>query len=612
MAYDTGVRQYLTGKGVNPSDIGYVNGAITLKGQSFLKPTKNYAGTTYDSKQNLDSAWNTYKGSTPTSAAGIAAGMANGNVAPTGVAGTSTATPTTATLPAAGVTPTGTAAPTTTGTTTTPYTSDEVKAAIDALMNYKPEQIDPYQTDAYKAYAAQSDRRAHEGIRAAQESLGSSGFGRSTTLGERSQRVQNQEAEYLNMQVIPQIMAQEQARQQQEHDNKVANVGLLMQKQNQDDQLGVQQGQMTGRYITKEMQGLYAEVDSAKTAWANAKTPEEKAAAHKRADDARARLAALGANVDAVGSNVTQDQERANQGLYGVQTQEAIQNEWNRTHTENRDAVADTQWNKSFGLDETSTMAGLTGFMPDGTPTTAEQQRVLGNLWKTAEETGVVSKELSALTGIPAGTKTLQAQQMLSDNLWKVADTTGVIPDQLATLYGIPKGTKTQQAQQLILTNLWTVAEQTGTIPDQLADLYGIPHGTKTQDAINNDRQYDLNRDASDLAWIKEDFDESQPSGGGAETKTVTGDTAGVLLKKSVTKIIGYTADEQGYKTIPKYGTTTDWETRKKAFVDAYNSSGVAPGADVITMLTKAGYTPDEISKLKEKYPDAFDAAAGK
>lgn len=184
-------------------------------------------------------------------------------------------------------------------------------------------------------------------------------------------------------------------------------------------------------------------------------------------------------------------------------------------------------------------------------------------------------------------------------NGWKTAEATGKIPADLAKVIGVPAGTTTEQAKQDRLEQLWQVAEATGTIPNELADLYGFPRGTRTMDAINNDRDYELDRDASDLAWIKEDYDQSTGSGGGGSEKTVSGTTAGSLLKKSLTKIIGYTADEYGNKTIPKYGTSSDWETRKKAFIDALNTTGIELGAEVITMLTKAGYTTSEIAKLQ-------------
>jgi predicted component of type VI protein secretion system len=62
-------------------------------------------------------------------------------------------------------------------------------------------------------------------------------------------------------------------------------------------------------------------------------------------------------------------------------------------------------------LNETQLMAELTGKLPDGTPTTAEQQRQL-------------------------------------QNLWTVADATGTIPDALADMYKLPRGMQTQAAKE--------------------------------------------------------------------------------------------------------------------------------------------------------------------
>lgn len=86
------------------------------------------------------------------------------------------------------------------------------------------------------------------------------------------------------------------------------------------DQVAIQGGQLTGYYESPEMQNQYDIVNQAKQDWANATTPEEKAAAHQRADDARSALTQMNANAGLVGSDVTLGQAQANQGKYGVKT----------------------------------------------------------------------------------------------------------------------------------------------------------------------------------------------------------------------------------------------------------------------------------------------------
>lgn len=75
---------------------------------------------------------------------------------------------------------------------------------------------------------------------------------------------------------------------------------------------------------------------------------------------------------------------------------------------------------------------------------------------------------------------------------------------------------------------------------------------------------------------------------------------AGNMLKQSLSKVIG----NSNGKAV--YGTITDPTAREKAFLDAYNASGISSGTDAISMLSKAGYTSQEIAKYKDKYPEAF------
>lgn len=344
MAYDTGVRQYLTGKGVNPADIGYSNGSVTLKGQNFMKPSKNYTGTTYDSKQNLDSAWNTYNTNKVNS--WINPGAINPNRG--------------SVLDSAINTIKSRPAPTTPTTPTNPYTG-QVNSAMDALLNYQPQQVDPYSTDAYKAFAAQSDRRTHEGIRAAQESLGSSGFGRSTALGERAQGVQNQEEEYLTTQAIPQIIAQQEAKNQQEYNNKVSSIKVLMEQQG---------------FTADEAQRI-VENDRNKRLdhWTEAKTVSDMTGKVIKPQDDPSGLYRQGADPNTPLSAAGQEQ--------------------------------------AFNQD--INMAALTG-MINGKPTTAQQQTQLENLWKVADATGIIPNALADQIGVPRGTQTAAAKQLAVEN----------------------------------------------------------------------------------------------------------------------------------------------------------------------------------------------------
>lgn len=109
----------------------------------------------------------------------------------------------------------------------------QYKQIVDMLMsglnNQQP--FDPYASPEFAAQEARSQRAAQQGIRSAQEALGSAGFGRSTVLGERAQGIQNEQEDFLRTQVIPQIIAQNEARQQQEFQNQMAMLEPFMKQQ---------------------------------------------------------------------------------------------------------------------------------------------------------------------------------------------------------------------------------------------------------------------------------------------------------------------------------------------------------------------------------------------
>lgn len=55
------------------------------------------------------------------------------------------------------------------------------------------------------------------------------------------------------------------------------------------------------------------------------------------------------------------------------------------------------------------TMAQLTGYLPDGTRTSAQQQQELSNLWMVAQQTGTIPNELADLYGLQRGSRTQDA-----------------------------------------------------------------------------------------------------------------------------------------------------------------------------------------------------------
>jgi regulator of replication initiation timing len=170
-------------------------------------------------------------------------------------------------------------------------------------------------------------------------------------------------------------------------------------------------------------------------------------------------------------------------------------------------ANADRDYNlraddQSFG--QGVTMAQLTGYLPNGQQTTAEQQRQLQNLWTAAEQTGVIPDQLATLYGLPKGTPTQSAYQFAQNfamdqaqfslsqqnaqnsmensgfgrlmDVWKA---TGAAPSGLEA-YGIAPGEQWYQEAAQIKENSMTPQQ----VLTNIRDLYQEPVYTK--DALGN------------------------------------------------------------------------------------------------------------------------------
>lgn len=98
------------------------------------------------------------------------------------------------------------------------------------------------------------------------------------------------------------------------------------------------------------------------------------------------------------------NQQLAEAGLTGIYNGMPTLDYQNMLFDQNM-AVQDQQ------LREMQIMAALTGFLPDGTPTTEYQQQQLQNLWMVSEQLGVIHPQLAQMYGIPEGTPTYQAKQ---------------------------------------------------------------------------------------------------------------------------------------------------------------------------------------------------------
>ncbi|OZB90050.1 hypothetical protein CJP46_35310 [Paenibacillus sp. XY044] len=355
------MRSALQSAGYNPSSIGYSNGTVTLNNQPFVTPSANVNGTTYANQSVYNNALaNTRIGDLQNQ-------IVNNTKLPDN-----------------------------------PYSS-QIDDTIKYLMDYaKNQQVsDPRSTPEYEAYKAQADKQAQAGIRAAQESMGSSGFGRSTALGERAQGIQNDATAYLETQVIPQILAAERERQQQQYNNVMSILNPLMSQQQYADTrsqtelgnvynalnsvTGEQQrgydnaradAALTGNYLTPDQQtAINTLLGLKQQAETKGITKEQRDALSAQADTVRNQMRAMGLDPTQFGANVSYNSaSQVNPGrtLQGQQldmqkSQQQLdqqQREWDNNfnleqfaYQKARDAITDQKWQAEF--DENKRQYGL-------------------------------------------------------------------------------------------------------------------------------------------------------------------------------------------------------------------------------------------------------------
>lgn len=183
----------------------------------------------------------------------------------------------------------------------------------------------------------------------------------------------------------------------------------------------ITESSVTGQYIPSAakpiMERLVTLKNSTEALWANL-TPEQRQKAKSEADSMRAQLQSMGINPDLFGANVTASAAQGNIGNAGIQTLAAQNQAYNqmsgdRTYNE---GVRQYEQNRNDMLDQQEfsrniTMSELTGYLPNGQPTSREQQTQLENLWMVAQQTGRIPDQLAELYGLPRGSSTLDAQK---------------------------------------------------------------------------------------------------------------------------------------------------------------------------------------------------------
>lgn len=279
----------------------------------------------------------------------------------------------------------------------------DLKAQMLAIANKTPQQFsyDPNTDPAYQAALKRTQTNIGTGTSQAQAEMNRRGILNSTITSDRMGEINASEMSNLESTIVPQLMQaayQKFADQRQQEQQQFGNLGTLDTMYTNEDQRAIEnnftEANMTGNYTPEAAKPIIQAILALKQqAESKTITAADRAKLSAQADGYRAQLLAMGVNDKAYGSNVNAKTASATPGIRTLQGQQI-------------DAAKEAQ---KFGQEVT--MAELTGKLPNGTKTTAEQQRLLTNLWAVAAQTGVIPDQLAETYGIPKGTQTQAAYQ---------------------------------------------------------------------------------------------------------------------------------------------------------------------------------------------------------
>lgn len=373
MASDLSVRQLMRNAGYDNNKIGYdtKTGWVTYDNKPFMKPSKIYQGTSFTDQASFDKANQAFRSRyNPSPITTMPISSTYQNTSPYNL------------VPAS--------------LTNQQQNLPDYRNLISDLYNRlnTTSNFDPYSTPQYKAYQEQAQRAAQEGVRAAQEALGASGFARSTNLSDRAQRIQNQANEYLTTQVVPQIIAQEEARRQQQLQNLSSLIGTLMNVDREQFNRGVTTAQLYGRgTLPPEAQNLVNQALYNKQAWWSASPEERQRLAAENQHIYRTLSTQYGVDPTLINERVDYQTALRNAANLAPQTLQARQFEESIRKADRdfayrqlRDQIADKQWQKQF--DEDTRRFGLEYAL--------NRQIQLGNLSARQAELALSRQRLNA------------------------------------------------------------------------------------------------------------------------------------------------------------------------------------------------------------------------
>lgn len=374
----------------------------------------------------------------------------------------------------------------------------EDKIARDSLVNATNSQIESLKNSAGYANQLLADQRVLDNLSFSRNNApsgwdGSTGY-REATLARGRQIDDTYRAADLTaaidsvQQGLTDFDTNAAGRQQSRYDTLLgAERGFGLDVGNQ----AINQGQLTGTYFNPQAQGIANDIIGLKQqAEAEGITADERNALSSQANALRSQLTNMGYDSSQFGADVNSSVAQGNVSGLGQKT----------------------LGQQAQDINSTQTMAVLTGALPNGQKTTAEQQRQLENEWFASDQTGVITDTLASLYNIPKGTPTRAAKEWAREIALTERSTDANIAQ------GWAQTAISQQNANTSATNatnsqgnaafgrLLDIWQATGFAP---AGIDGVPEGTPyaERSSSSSSGQSDYTTDpsfAQDISWINQ------------------------------------------------------------------------------------------------------------
>lgn len=336
--------------------------------------------------------------------------------------------------------------------TTTPSRTEQTLGNISSAVN-TPFTYDAESDPAYQAAVKAAQQNLAVNQKNTNAQLRATGQGKSSYSETVANQLAHQSEENIANNILPQYAQQAYGRYQ----DNIANQGNLYNLQyNQDVTTPMNESQITGIYQNAAVKAALATINENKQkAEAPGVTAAQRMVYNQEANKARSILDSNGIDSSKYGADV--NSKNINFANVGIRTLAG--------QSQDLSAQAQALAKQEQEYNQGITNAQLTGVMPDGSKTTAEQQRQLTNLWTVAEQTGSIPDGLATMYGLPKGTETLAAKQFAQQL---------AISQQNADSSSMSASNSANNANFSKLMDIW---QATGKAPSGL-EGYGVNQGT--------------------------------------------------------------------------------------------------------------------------------------